>query len=215
MTQKTITLTEVVNLETMDSREIAKLTGKRHDHVIRDIEKMLIELGDGPKVGLVESSYNNQDVGGAPKVGETYTDSMGKIQKCYKLPKLECLTLVSGYSAKLRKAIISRWLHLESELVAILKSETDRVTLLLERANIQLENTLIVEGNLTVKTFCNDRGVSLEFKDTARNFGAKCALLSTVLGHAVGRIPHSEHRTVNTYSIQVLETVVNSQLESS
>ncbi|MBD8601487.1 Rha family transcriptional regulator [Pseudomonas sp. CFBP 8771] len=36
----------------MSSREIAELTGKRHDHVIRDVRRMLFELEiNGPKFG--------------------------------------------------------------------------------------------------------------------------------------------------------------------
>ena len=37
---------------TMSSREIAELCEKRHDHVLRDIEKMLQDIGD-PKFGVL------------------------------------------------------------------------------------------------------------------------------------------------------------------
>ena len=48
--------------ETMSSLEIAKITGKEHFHILRDIEKFLKELVKG----------------GESKFGCTYTDSQGK-----------------------------------------------------------------------------------------------------------------------------------------
>ncbi len=84
----------------MSSVEIAELCGKRHDHVMRDIKKMLTEL------------YYE---GGLPKFGGTYFDSQRKKQNCYYLPKRECLILVSGYSTALRAKIIDRWQELEKQ----------------------------------------------------------------------------------------------------
>lgn len=82
----------------MSSREIAELTGKRHDHVVRDIEKMLHDLGEG-----------------LPKFGDTYTNEQnGQKYRCYNLPKNLTLALVSGYRADMRLKIIDRWLELES-----------------------------------------------------------------------------------------------------
>ncbi|MBE0470405.1 MAG: Rha family transcriptional regulator [Methyloprofundus sp.] len=85
---------------TMSSREIAELTGKRHDHVIRDVEKMLSEL--------------NLD---APKFGDTYLDSQNRHQRQYVLPKDETICLIAGYNIKARMAIIKRWQELESKTI--------------------------------------------------------------------------------------------------
>jgi phage regulator Rha-like protein len=80
----------------MDSREIAELTGKRHDHVMRDIEAQL-----GP-------------LGGLPRFGDTYRNEQnGQEYPCYKLPYRETMILVSGYSVELRAKIIDRWMELE------------------------------------------------------------------------------------------------------
>lgn len=81
---------------TMSSLEIATLTGKRHDNVMRDIEAMLAELGGVLKT---EDTYIN------PQNGQTYP--------CFQLQKRECLILVSGYNIKMRAAIIDRWQELE------------------------------------------------------------------------------------------------------
>lgn len=81
---------------TMSSREIAELTGKRHDHVLRDVENMLATLGQT-----------------SPQFWGDVPDSYGRPQRVALLPKREVLILVSGYSAELRAKIIDRLAELE------------------------------------------------------------------------------------------------------
>ena len=81
---------------TMSSQEIADRTGKRHDHVIRDIRVLLAELGDAPDLGDVREE----------KDARGYT-------AFFHLPKELTLTLVAGYSAPLRHRIVLRWIELE------------------------------------------------------------------------------------------------------
>ena len=88
------------NKLTMSSLEIAELTGKRHDHVMADIRKML---------GDLELQY--------PDFSGHYKDGRGRTQDCFNLPKRESLILVSGYSAVLRARIIDRWQELENQQV--------------------------------------------------------------------------------------------------
>ena len=92
---------ESSNVLTMSSREIAELTGKRHDNVMVDIVKMFKDLGD--EGGLLRS----QDTYIHPQNGQKY--------KCYNLPKRETLILVSGYSVAMRARIIDRWQELEQK----------------------------------------------------------------------------------------------------
>jgi anti-repressor protein len=94
---------ELIKIETktMDSREIAELTGKRHDHVIRDIEEQL---------GKLNLSL--------PKFGDTYKNKQnGQVYRCYKLPYRETMILISGYSVELRAKVIDRWMELEMNVV--------------------------------------------------------------------------------------------------
>ncbi len=84
------------NITTMTSLEIARLTEKRHDNVLRDIDKMFGEL---------EIDHL--------KFEESYKNSSGMMQKIFRLDKELTLTLVSGYNVKLRQAIIRKWSELE------------------------------------------------------------------------------------------------------
>lgn len=109
-----ITLTpDNINLgaAVMSSREIAKVCDKRHDHILRDIEKMLRDI-DAPKSGAVDidgSRFGPRDF------QHTYQDAKGELRKEYRLPKDLTLTLISGYNADLRFKIIKRLEQLEEE----------------------------------------------------------------------------------------------------
>lgn len=97
-------MTNLMKLEqslTMSSREIAELTGKRHDHVMRDIRLLLAELHGEQGVPIYEHTYTNE------QNGQQY--------KMYKLRKRETMILVSGYSVALRAKIVDRWQELEEQ----------------------------------------------------------------------------------------------------
>ena len=81
------------NVETMSSLEIAQLTGKRHDNVMRDIKDMLEQLNID--VLSFEDTYVH------PQNKQTYP--------CYNLNEELTLTLTSGYSIPQRHAIIREW----------------------------------------------------------------------------------------------------------
>ena len=83
---------------TISSLEIAELTGKRHDAILRDIRNLL-----------------NQGVNAHNFVEVEYTDKKGEKRPCYELTKKGCLILASGYDAKLREKIIDRWEELERD----------------------------------------------------------------------------------------------------
>lgn len=113
----------------MTSREIAELTGKRHDHVLRDIRTMLItlygtkEVDEGiPDKDMFEVFCDRMGWGiAAPKLGNeqiqgvtVVRDQRGFVSEI-DLDYTHSMTVVSGYNVKLRKIIIDRWQQLEAQ----------------------------------------------------------------------------------------------------
>lgn len=81
----------------MTSREIAELTGKMHQDVLRDVRRMLEDLDeDGSKFAGI------------------YLDAYQREKPCFNLPKDLTLTLVAGYSVPLRHRIVTRWMELSA-----------------------------------------------------------------------------------------------------
>lgn len=119
-----------LGVTTMSSREIAELADKRHDHVMRDIRVMLIEL---------------HGEGGLPNFGDTYRNEQnGQDYPIFRLPKRESLILVSGYNLTMRAKIIDRWQELEEQQrqvapVLALNDPTSLRALLLENVEERLK----------------------------------------------------------------------------
>ncbi|XHB99347.1 Rha family transcriptional regulator [Nitratireductor sp. ac15] len=110
-------MNEIVNITegpalTMSSLEVAGLTGKKHFHVVRDIRKMLADLGQ-------EETFHQNWM----KV----PSGNGRPLEVVNLPKRETLILVSGYSVQMRARIIDRWQELE-QAIAIASSSNGIVT---------------------------------------------------------------------------------------
>lgn len=83
---------------TMSSREIASVTGKRHDNVKRDILAMLKDLK--------ADALNFEDI---------YLDGRNREQVQYLLDREHTDCLLTGYSAGLRMKVIRRWHELEGQ----------------------------------------------------------------------------------------------------
>lgn len=89
---------------TMSSLRIAEVTGKQHNHVRRDIEKVFSECE-------IDTS----------KFGHIYLDGSNRKQKHYLLPERELNLVISGYSAKYR-------LQLIDELMSYRKNSNKQLT---------------------------------------------------------------------------------------
>jgi len=81
MSEKELTIITQNNSHYIDSREVAEIVGKRHDHLIRDINNYIktIEKITAPNFGVSEFFLVN-----------TYKDSTGRTLPCYLLTKMGC-----------------------------------------------------------------------------------------------------------------------------
>lgn len=170
---------------TMSSLEIAKLTGKEHRNVLADIRTMLNEL----EIPTAEFSA-------------VYKADNKQTYECFNLPKHECMVLVTGYSIKLRSAVLRRWQELEDAQRAPAKPAYSLITATVQERLInevslafealevykQVEARLAIGDHCTWISFCNanshiswlDRRNTIAFKISLtvaklyrRDFGKK------------------------------------------
>ena len=85
----------------MTSLEIAELTGKQHNHLMRDIRNMerAWEKVTQSRFGL-----------------STYKDSTGRTLPCYQLTKTECLYIATKFNDEARAKLVLRWEELDGNI---------------------------------------------------------------------------------------------------
>ncbi len=97
----TLSLLPGAQAASMTSREIAELTGKRHDNVMRDIKAMIQRLD-----AASDLRWHCET--------DTYIDPQGKARQMYSLDRDTTMCLVAGYDPVPRMRIIKRLEALES-----------------------------------------------------------------------------------------------------
>jgi len=86
--------------QTMSSLEIAKLTGKPHNDVLKAIRAM-------------EPAWEKVNGGNFSRV--EYKDAKGEMRPCFELTKTECLYVATKFNDEARAKLVLRWEELEQK----------------------------------------------------------------------------------------------------
>jgi phage regulator Rha-like protein len=215
---KSIVVNDAVS---MDSREIAELTGKEHKNVLADVRNMLIELNIEPA-----------------EFSAGYLAGNGQTRECFNLPKRECLILVSGYNLKMRATIIDRWQELEGnnkpmttmdmviasaqaiqeqgrKLEAI-KGSIDSIEQRMDDtvdAQDMLNEQFLLGENTTIKAYCSIHRIPVN-KRKAQQLGRECVAECRKRGVDVEKHHDHEYGVINKYPVHVVEDMVNNWIRS-
>ena len=105
-------MTQIIHInkvQTMTSLEIAELTGKQHNDLMKAIRKMepaWLKVNGG-NFSLVE-----------------YRDKKGELRPCYQLTKTECLYIATKFNDEARAKLVLRWEELEMADVRRIRNAT-------------------------------------------------------------------------------------------
>lgn len=104
------------------SLDIARVLGKRHDNVLRDIREVKANLT--PHGLSSESHCPDLDRETFSPELATYTNSRGRIYEMYYLNKVDAMTLATRYDDSLRHALVREWDLFEKGLEGVRSART-------------------------------------------------------------------------------------------
>lgn len=147
---------------TMTSREIADLTQKRHDNVMRTIETL----------------YERRVIG-LPHFEEVLNDGPGPVLvKQYRLQKRDTYVLVAQLSPEFTAALVDRWQELESKQakpVELSRMDILKLAMESEQARIEAEQKLALAAPKVefVEKYVQAESGVMNLRDVCKMLGAK------------------------------------------
>lgn len=111
-------------VKTLTSLEIAQITGKRHDHVMRDIRKMVSALQQAQSTAPTLGWFCQSGI---------YSDAKGEERKMFLLDKETSITLLAGYDVVARHKIVQRWQQLEAQYTPVAVAEAQQLLVFTQR----------------------------------------------------------------------------------
>ncbi|MBR2097419.1 MAG: phage regulatory protein/antirepressor Ant [Prevotella sp.] len=177
-------MTEIQNLQAMGAQrmtslEIAEITGKPHNDVLKAIRKM-------------ESAWVKVNGGNFSLVD--YKDSKGELRPCYSLNKMECLYIATKFNDEARAKLVVRWQQLEQERLM----SQDIRHLLVTDQDVMHEAERIVGRELT----CDNRHADgcITVTDIAKVLGMETKALNSFLkNRGVQRWRRGQYRLTENY----------------
>lgn len=139
-------ISTIVDGDRMTSLQIAEITGKPHNDVMKAIRKM-------------EPAWSKINEGNFSLV--EYKDKKGETRPCYSLNKEECLYIATKFNDEARAKLIKRWKELEEQhqkpslpqnyleaLKSLVKAEEEKQQLALENKQQQATILTISKENM-------------------------------------------------------------------
>lgn len=102
---------ELLNFEgqsVLDSRDVAKMIGQRHDHLIRNIDKYINDINENsaaPNLGALKFF-----------ILSTYQDAQNKTRKCYLLTKQGCEFVANKITGKKGNQFTAQYVSLFNQM---------------------------------------------------------------------------------------------------
>lgn len=177
---------------TLNSREVAKMLPKRHDHLIRDIAKYS-EYLTVPKIGVSEFWQES-----------TYKDATGRALKCYLITKKGCEFIAHKMTGKKGALFTATYINRFHEMEEALKRPNSAVPAPVPRRVTYHGRVLMKATDLAALTGIPDA--------TMLNWAKKYQLPRIVLAGAELRVfkeENNDHSSASRVALYLRESVIS------